>query len=96
VPSIAPVPTSNPLYGCIDGWHRLAAIKALVTAEPDGVFDPLWPDEKGRPVSADDSGRPVSVDDSSWILPDWPREVDTGRVDKVPVTIVQKLSLRMS
>jgi hypothetical protein len=89
VPSIAPVSTSNPLFGCIDGWHRLAAIKALLTAEPDGVFDPLWPDEKGRPISADDSGRPVSADDSSWIFPDWPREVDTGRVDKVPVTILQ-------
>jgi hypothetical protein len=87
VPFIAPVPTSNPLYGCVDGWHRLTAIKALVTVEPDGVFDPLWPDENGRPVSAE-NGRPVLADGGSWIFPDWPREVDTGPVDKVPVTIL--------
>jgi hypothetical protein len=30
----------------------------------------------------------MSADDSSWIFPDWPWEVDTGRVDKVPVTIL--------
>jgi hypothetical protein len=31
----------------------------------------------------------VSADDSSSIFPDWPREVDTGWVAKVPVTILQ-------
>jgi hypothetical protein len=80
VPSIAPVPTNAPLYGCIDGWHRLAAIKALFTAEPDGVFDMFWSKESERFVSADDS---------SSIFPDWPPDVGTGRVAKAPVTILQ-------
>jgi hypothetical protein len=80
VPSIAPVPTNALLYSCIDGWHRLAAIKALVPAEPDGVFDPLWPQENMRPVPADDS---------SSIFSDWPRDVETGRVARVPVTVLQ-------
>jgi hypothetical protein len=84
VPSIAPVPTNAPLYGCIDGWHRLAAIKAIVTAEPEGGFDPLWPEENMRAVSADDSPS---------IFPDWPRDVDIGRVARVPVTILQRAIL---
>jgi hypothetical protein len=70
LPPSAPVPINPPLYGCIDGWHRLAAIKSLVTAEPDGVFHPLWQEENGRFVSADDS---------SSIFPKWPLDVDTAR-----------------
>jgi hypothetical protein len=45
VPSIVLVLTNAPLYGCVDGWHRRATIKAPVTANKDGVFDLLRPKE---------------------------------------------------
>jgi hypothetical protein len=48
--NLAPDPF-GPVHGCIDGWHRLAAMKALPAAGPYGVFNVfnvLWPQYKTR------------------------------------------------
>jgi hypothetical protein len=42
--SSEPFPNDPPLYGCIDGWHRLAAIDALLKTEPGVVPYLSWPE----------------------------------------------------
>ena len=75
-----------PLYGCVDGWHRIQAIRRLLAKTDHTTFDPTFPLRPGTSVQQRQN---VTAADSPNIFPDWPVDVGSRHVSQIQVVLLE-------
>jgi hypothetical protein len=78
-PSLEYKREKEPVYGCVDGWHRLKDITTLLELNADKVLD----------ATRDTTDLNATCLDTPPLFTNWPVDGATGIVSKVEVTVLE-------
>lgn len=91
-PSVEHTRGKKPVYGCVDGWHRLKAILAVLERKDDAPFDAEFPMRPSGPFVLGRRPPPahnITCLDTPRLFPLWPVDDVTGVVSHIEVSVLE-------